>query len=75
MKKIPRQYIPINGPRIIYSSVKQKYRFIKFLYHCKFLDNRYHGSIIEQQLLPEDYDTDNKKIDSLFRKQYYLQFF
>lgn len=75
MNNIPRPYIPRTGPRIVYTSATKKYRFVKFIYYCKFLDNKFHGSIIEQQLLPKDYDSDNKKMDSLFRAQYFGQYF
>lgn len=75
MYSIPSPCIPRTGPRIVYSSVKNKYRFVKFVYYCKFLNKRFHGSIIEMQLLPIDYDQDNKKMDSLYRAQYFSQFF
>lgn len=75
MKNIPPPYIPLTGPRIVYTNKHKHYRFVKFIYYCKFLDGRFHGSIIEYQLLPLDYDFDNKKNDSLIRSQYYSQFF
>ena len=75
MLKIPKPTIPLTGPRIVYSSCKKNLRFVRYLYYCKFLDKKFHGTIIETQLLPEDYDYDNNKNDSLLRSEYYTQYF
>ena len=40
MKNIPRPSIPLNGPRIVFSSHKKNIRYVKFLYHINYFYTR-----------------------------------
>ena len=35
--KLPKLYVPVNGPRIIYNSCTNNFRIARFLYHLKHL--------------------------------------
>jgi hypothetical protein len=73
IKNIPKPTVPINGPRIIFTSAKKNIRFIRFIYHLDvfFLWKR---TIVEHQLLNEDYDEDCMTHDSLYRQEYFNQY-
>ena len=82
MKNIPKPSVPINGPRIIYSSMTKTNRFIKFVYHINFFYkkhkpyNHYLNSrtILETQILKDGYDTEYLTYDSKFREEYFNQY-
>jgi hypothetical protein len=85
MKNIPKPSIPFNGPRIIYSSAISSTRFVKYIYHMIFPNfwknfnirnaspygNR---TIIEIQMLNNEYDADYLTHDSKFREEYFNQY-
>ncbi len=82
MKNIPKPNVPINGPRIIYSSMTKSTRFIKFIYHFNFFFKKYHPynfylnsrTIVETQILKQGYDAEYLTYDSLFREEYFNQY-
>ena len=83
IQNIPKPSVPHNGPRIVYSSMTNSTRFIKFVYHFNFffkkyvrLQNFYLNSrtIIETQLLKDGYDAEYLTYDSKFREEYFNQY-
>ena len=82
MKNIPKPGIPFNGPRIVFSSHKKNLRYVKFLYHMNYFYKR--GipifdpwkkiTIIEYQLLNDNYDEDCLTYDSKIREEYFNQY-
>jgi|UniRef100_A0A6C0C2A6 hypothetical protein len=82
MDCIPKPSVPINGPRIIYSSMTNSVRFIKFVYHFNFFFKKHQPynyylhsrTIIEVQMLKDGYDGEYLTRDSKFREEYFNQY-
>ena len=82
IKNLPKPSVPLNGPRIVYSSMTKKTRFIKFVYHFNFFFKKYHPydfylnsrTIMETQLLKDSYDESYLTYDSKFREEYFNQY-
>ncbi len=82
MKNIPKPSIPRNGPRIVYSSMKNSTRFIKFVYHFNFFFKKYKPynfylnsrTITEVQMLKDNYDGDYLTYESKLREEYFNQY-
>tara|TARA_B100001559_G_C16493042_1_gene619345 strand:- start:1396 stop:1740 length:345 start_codon:yes stop_codon:yes gene_type:complete len=73
LKYMPKPKVPRTGPRIVFSSVHDEVRFIKYLYHL------YHNknsslTIIEYQMIKPEYDEDYKTNDALIRQEYFYQY-
>jgi len=77
IKNLPKPKIPRNGPRIIYSSAKQIFRYVKYIYNFNPFDksNNYinQRTLIEIQKVNDNYDNDYLTYDSLFRYEYFNQ--
>jgi hypothetical protein len=76
IKNIPKPSVPLNGPRIVYSSMTNTIRFIKFIYHFNFYKSNSirHRTIMEIQMLKHGYDAENLTCGSKFREEYFNQY-
>tara|TARA_A100001015_G_C14867325_1_gene662891 strand:+ start:112 stop:447 length:336 start_codon:yes stop_codon:yes gene_type:complete len=72
INELPKPKVPRFGPRIIYTSKKNKFQFYRFLYHIFF--KKFNYSIIETNLIPSYYIDDPLKYDKEIRFKYYLTY-
>jgi hypothetical protein len=68
---LPKLYIPVTGPRIMYNSCMNNFRIVRFLYHFKHKPWRRSKTIVETVPHNYYYGVNDEINNSIIKEDYY----